>query len=268
VGTAPFAVPSLKALKAVGLDVAVVITQPDRPGHRLKVTPSAVKVAAKELGLRVEQPEQIRDPSVVAMLLALAPDLVVVVAYGQIIPRAILAIPGQGAVNVHASLLPKHRGAAPIAGAILAGDAETGVTIMKMDEQLDHGPILAVRSTRIDAGEDAAALTKRLADMGAELLVETVTKLGEIMPVGQDHAKATYAPKLSREMGELDWKLPAEEIERKVRAFQPWPGVTLPAPGGRMKILKGHIEGSRYVPEMVQMAGKRPQPYIEVDADD
>ena len=231
------------------------------------MTPPAVKVAAKELGLRVEQPERIGDQVVIDLLRSVAPDLVVVVAYGQIIPRAILEIPAKGAINVHASLLPNHRGAAPIAGAILAGEVETGVTIMKMDERLDHGPILATRSTEIKTGEDAQALTERLAETGAWLLVDTVKKLGEIAPVEQDHAKATYATKLSREMGELDWKLPADEIDRKVRAFQPWPGVTLPAPGGRMKILKGHIDGSRYVPDLVQMPGKRPQPYVEVDAD-
>lgn len=233
----------------------------------MKMTPPAVKVAATELGFRVEQPERIGDPVVIDLLRRVAPDLMVVVAYGQIIPRAILEIPRKGVTNVHASLLPKHRGAAPIAGAILAGEVETGVTIMKMDEKLDHGPILATRSTEIKTGEDAPTLTKRLAEIGAELLVDTIKKLGEIAPVEQDHAKATYAPKLSREMGELNWKLPAEEIDHKVRAFQPWPGVTLPAPGGRMKILRGHIDGSRYVPELVQMPGKRPQPYVEVDAD-
>lgn len=231
------------------------------------MTPPAVKVAAEELGLRLEQPERIGVQVVIDLLRDVAPDLIVVVAYGQIIPRSILEIPRKGAINVHASLLPKHRGAAPIAGAILAGDGETGVTIMKMDEKLDHGPILATRSTEIKTGEDAPALTARLTEIGAELLVDTVKTLGENAPVEQDHAKATHAPKLSREMGELDWKLPAEEIDRKVRAFQPWPGVTLPAPGGRMKILKGHIDGSRYVPELVQMPGKRPQPYVEVDAD-
>ena len=232
----------------------------------MKMTPPAVKVAATELGFRVEQPERIGDPVVIDLLRRVAPDLMVVVAYGQIIPRAILEIPRKGVTNVHASLLPKHRGAAPIAGAILAGEVETGVTIMKMDEKLDHGPILATRSTEIKTGEDAPTLTKRLAEIGAELLVDTIKKLGEIAPVEQDHAKATYAPKLSREMGELNWKLPAEEIDHKVRAFQPWPGVTLPAPGGRMKILRGHIDGSRYVPELVQMPGKRPQPYVDADA--
>ena len=233
----------------------------------MKMTAPAVKKAADELGLRVEQPERIGDRSMVAMLREIGPDAIVVVAYGQIVPRAILDIPRDGAINVHPSLLPKHRGAAPIAGAILAGDTETGVTIMKMDEQLDHGPVLLTLATPIGDGEDAPALTQRLAAMGGELLVEALNKLRGMGPVEQDHSKATYAQKLRREMGELGWELPAVEIDRRVRAFQPWPGVTLPAPGGRIKILKGHVEGSRYVPELVQTPGKRPHPYVGVDAD-
>jgi len=233
----------------------------------MKVTPPPVKIAAQELGLQVLQPEKIRDSAVVSRLRELHPDLMVVVAYGQIIPPDVLSIPAKGVVNVHASLLPRHRGAAPVAGAILAGDRETGVTIMRMDEQLDHGPILAMRATPIGSGEDAAALTRRLAEMGAELLAETLDRLDEIQPAEQDHAMATTAPRLRRVDGELDWGLDAEEIDRRVRGLQPWPGVTLPTSRGRVKVLSGHVEGDRYVPDMVQLPGKRPAPAKQVLGD-
>jgi methionyl-tRNA formyltransferase len=245
----------------------LVITQPDRPGNRMKVTPSPVKVAAQELGLPVYQPEKIRDPDVVERLRSLAPDVMVVVAYGQIIPAGVLSIPAKGVVNVHASLLPRHRGAAPVAGAILAGDRETGVTIMRMDEQLDHGPVLATRETAIGSREDAPALTARLAEMGAELLVETLGRLDEIEPRIQDHERATVAPRLRREDGELDWGLGADEIDRRVRALQPWPGATLPTSRGRVKVLSGHVEGDRYVPDVVQAPGKKPAPAKQVLSD-
>jgi methionyl-tRNA formyltransferase len=233
----------------------------------MKLTPPPVKVAAQELGLDVYQPERIRDPEVVAKLHGVAPDLLVVVAYGQIIPRSVLSIPRLGAINVHASLLPRHRGAAPIARALLAGDAETGVTIMRMDEQLDHGPILAMQATRIGAREDAVALSSRLAQMGADLLVETLARLDEVVDVEQEHEKATGAPRLSREEGELDWSLGAMEIDRRVRAFQPWPGVTLPTKRGRIKVLSGHVEDDRYVPDIVQLPGKKPAPAKQVLGD-
>jgi len=233
----------------------------------MKVTPPPVKVAARELALPVYQPEKIRDPESVERLRALAPDFLVVVAYGQILPGSVLAIPRLGAVNVHASLLPRWRGAAPVARAILAGDRETGVTIMKMDEQLDHGPVLGVRATPIGAGEDAVALTSRLADMGAELLADTLASFDELSVVGQDHKQATVAPKLSREEGELSWDAGANEIDRRVRALQPWPGVTLPTPRGRVKVLKGHVEGDRYVPDVIQLPGKKPAPAKQVLGD-
>jgi methionyl-tRNA formyltransferase len=191
----------------------------------------------------------------------------VVVAYGQIIPPSVLSIPKHGGVNVHASLLPRHRGAAPVARAILAGDVETGVTIMRMDEQLDHGPILAMRATAIAAGEDAVALTARLAEMGAQLLVETVDRIDGIKELEQDHARATVAPRLSRDDGELEWSVGASEIDRRVRALQPWPGVTLPTKRGRVKVLRGHIEGERYVPDVVQLPGKKPAPAKQVLGD-
>lgn len=259
--------PSLEALHAAGHDIRLVITQPTRPGHRMKATPPPIKVAADALSLEVLQPARIRAPEMVERLRELAPDLMVVVAYGQIIPAEVLAIPKRGAVNVHASLLPRHRGAAPIAYAILSGDAETGVTIMRMDEQLDHGPVLAVRRTAIGEGEDAAALTARLALMGAELLVETVGRLDEIKAVEQEHAGATIAPRLRREDGELEWSMDAQEIDRRVRALQPWPGATLPTNRGRVKVLSGHVEGDRYVPDVAQLPGRRPAPAKQVIGD-
>jgi methionyl-tRNA formyltransferase len=257
-------VPSLRALHAAGHEIQLVITQPDRPGHRMKLTSPPVKIAALELGLEVYQPDRIRDLEVGERLQRLQPDLLVVVAYGQIIPASVLSIPRHGAVNVHASLLPRHRGAAPVAHAILAGDGETGVTIMRMDEQLDHGPVLATRTTPVGAREDAVVLTSRLAVMGAELLVETLARLEQVTPVEQDHARATLAPRLRREDGDADWSMEAEELDRRVRALQPWPGVTLPTPRGRVKVLSGHVEGGTFVPDVVQVPGKKPAPAKQV----
>ena len=242
-----------------------MITQPDRPAHRgMKLSPSPVKVAAQELGLPVYQPEKIREPEAVERIRSLAPDLLVVVAYGQIIPRSVLEIPRLGVVNVHASLLPRWRGAAPIARAILAGDAETGVTIMKMDEQLDHGPVLAAQTTPIGDREDAVELTSRLAAMGASLLVATVERFDSLDAVEQDHSQATVAPKLNKDEGELELTMDAREIDRRVRGLQPWPGATLPTARGRVKVLRGHVYADRYVPDVVQLPGKKPAPAKQV----
>jgi methionyl-tRNA formyltransferase len=261
-------VPSLRALQSAGHEIELVITQPDRPaGRGLTVSPSPVKEAARELGLEVYQPEHIRDAEAVERLRRLSPDLLVVVAYGQIVPPSVLAIPKFGALNVHASLLPRHRGAAPVAHAILAGDLETGVTIMRMDEQLDHGPLVAVQATEIGVREDAVGLTARLAEMGAALLVATLESLDEIKAVEQQHDRATLAPRLRKEDGELEWGIGAQEIDRRVRALQPWPGVTLPTKRGRVKVLSGHVEGDRYVPDVVQVPGKKPAPAKQVLGD-
>jgi methionyl-tRNA formyltransferase len=151
-----------------------------------------------------------------------------------------------------------------VAHAILSGDIQTGVTIMRMDEKLDHGPILAMRATAIEAGEDAAALTSRLAGLGAALLLETLNRIDEVEAVEQEHARATIARRLSREDGELEWNMGASEIDRRVRALQPWPGVTLPTKKGRIKVLKGHVEGDRYVLDVVQLPGKKPAPAKQV----
>jgi methionyl-tRNA formyltransferase len=273
-------VPSLEALVRAGHDVALVVTQPDRPGHRLRMTPPAVKVSAEALRLPVIQPEKIR--AAVAEIESVQPEVLVVAAYGQIVPRQILDAPARGPINVHGSLLPRWRGAAPVAHAILAGDRVTGVTIMRMDEQLDHGPVLSRRETEIGPHEDAEALTARLASLGADLLVETLAGLDGIEPQPQDDSQATLAPKLQRSDGELDWNLRAEEIDRRVRALKPWPGVTLPLGGKRVKVLAGrqatgHGEAGRvlqvdrdgvevacgegsYLLVTVQLPGSRPVP--------
>lgn len=230
----------------------------------MKLTEPPVKVAARELDLAIYQPEKIRDPEAIERIRRLAPELLVVVAYGQIIPKSLLEIPKHGAINVHASLLPRWRGAAPIAHAILSGDTETGVTIMRMDEQLDHGPVLTAVPVAIGESEDAAELTQRLAQLGAEVLVRTIEKLEAITPSEQDHARATFASRLKREDGELDWDMGAQEIDRRVRALQPWPGATLPTSRGRVKVLKGHVEDDRYVPDVVQLPGKKPAPAKQV----
>lgn len=248
--------PSLIALERAGHPVELVATQPDRPGHRLRMTPPPVKVAAEELGLPVFQPEGIRAAESIARLGQVAPELIVVVAYGQIIPTALLQTPPRGVVNVHASLLPRWRGAAPVAHAILAGDRSTGVTIMQMDEQLDHGPILTARETEIGEREDAAVLTQRLAELGAGLLVDTLARLDEVEPREQDHSAATLAPRLRREDGDLDWTLPAEAIDHRVRAFQPWPGVTLPLAGTRVKVLRGRPGAGSGEPGRVLRSGR------------
>jgi len=227
-GTAELACPSLLALaSSPDFEVAAVVTQPDRPkGRSLQLQPSPVKAAALGLGLRVLQPERARDQAFVAAISELRPSLGVVVAYGQILPKALLEIPAHGFVNVHTSLLPKYRGAAPIQQAILNDDAETGVTIMKIDEGLDTGDILVQQATPIHASDNAQTLHDRLAQTGAALLLPTVTDLveGRITPRRQPETGACYARKITKEDGRIDWSLPARAIWNRVRAFTPWPG--------------------------------------------
>lgn len=224
-GTPEFAVPSLEALVAAGHEVMAVYTQPDRPkGRGQKEAMPPVKEAALRLGLPVRQPLKIRAPEVITELAALRPEAMVVVGYGQIIPQAILDIPPLGIFNVHASLLPKYRGAAPIQWAIANGETRTGVAIMKIDAGLDTGDVLAERATDIGPEETAPELSSRLAQAGATLLVETLERLGEITPRPQDPAQATWAPVITREDGRIDWARPARETIDRLRAFTPWPG--------------------------------------------
>ncbi len=234
-GTAELACPSLAALAASpDFAVAAVVTQPDRPkGRALQLQPSPVKRLALDHGLTVLQPERARDPAFVAAVRELQPALGVVVAYGQILPGALLEIPPHGLVNVHASLLPKYRGAAPIQWAILHDEPETGVTIMKIDEGLDTGDILAQHSTPIRANDNAQTLHDRLAQMGAALLLPTIADFvqGRATPRKQPEAGASYARKITKEDGRISWSLPARAIWNQVRAFTPWPGAYTLRPG-------------------------------------
>jgi methionyl-tRNA formyltransferase len=226
-GTPPFAVATLEALVRHGDTVALVITQPDRPaGRGRKLTPSAVKQHAAELGLPVYQPEKIRAPEALERLREIAPEIIVVVGYGQIIPQTIIDLPRYGIVNVHSSLLPKYRGAAPMNWAIANGETTTGVTTMRIEKRLDAGDMLLKRETAIGTAETAPQLAERLAPMGAALLIETLEGLaaGTITPEKQDEAEATYAPILKREDGWIDWERPASEIFNRIRGFDPWPG--------------------------------------------
>jgi methionyl-tRNA formyltransferase len=247
-GTAELACASLRALAAdPEFKVVGVVTQPDKPrGRDMRLQPSAVKAAAVELGIAVLQPKRAQEEGFIQEIRELAPDLNVVVAYGQILPQALLDVPKHGSVNVHTSLLPRHRGAAPIQWAILEGDAETGVTIMKMDAGLDTGPILTERRTTIEEKDTGESLHDRLAMMGAELLVETIPDWvnGKIVPRAQAEG-ATYARKIEKADGLIDWTEPAAQISRKVRAFTPWPGAYtfLEMNGQRrmIKILSGSV---------------------------
>ncbi len=237
-GTPPFAVPTLQAL-ARRHDVALVVTQPDRPaGRGQKLMPPPVKVTAKELGLPVYQPQKIREPEALERLREIAPDFIVVVGYGQIIPQTIIDLPGYNIVNVHSSLLPKYRGAAPINWAVANGETTTGVTTMLIEKRLDAGDILLRRETAIGPAETAPELAQRLAPMGAELLIETIEGLaaGSISPRKQEEAEASYAPILKREDGWIEWQRPAADIFNRIRGFDPWPGAYTDFRGKRLHI--------------------------------
>ncbi len=284
-GSPEFALPTLEAL-ARHYPVVGVVTQPDRPagrGKRLQAPP--VKTRAEALGLPVMQPRRLSDPQAMATLRAWAPDLIVVAAFGQILKPEVLQLPRYGCINVHASLLPRWRGAAPIQYALLHGDAQTGVTIMLMDEGLDTGPILSQRATTILADDTALSLSQRLARLGAELLLDTLPPYleGELRPRPQDDSLATYAPRLKRADGALDFQRSAAYLARQVRAFYPWPGTFLPWRGQRLKVLAAHADdeapnpgpGVRFayrgwpavgtaagvlILDRVQPPGKRPMP--------
>ncbi len=225
-GTPQFAVPSLEALLASGHEVVAVYTQPDRPagrGRRLQASP--VKQLAQARRIPVHQPPSLKDPEAVEAFVRLRPDLLVVAAYGLILPGEVLETPSLGAINVHASLLPRWRGAAPIQRAILAGDPETGITIMQMIERLDAGPMLLRKATPIGPRETAGELHDRLARLGGMALTEILPRIaaGTVSPEPQDESRATYAPKITKAEARLDWRRPAWELERAVRAFDPWP---------------------------------------------
>ena len=225
-GTPEFAAQHLQALLDAGREVVAVYTQPDRPaGRGQKLMPSPVKQLALQHGIAVYQPQTLRDPAAQAELAALRPDLMVVVAYGLILPQVVLDTPRLGCINSHASLLPRWRGAAPIQRAIEAGDASSGVTVMQMEAGLDTGPMLLKVTTTITAEDTGSSLHDRLAQLGSAAVVEAVTKLaaGELRGEVQDDSLATYAHKLNKDEARLDWSRPAVELERLVRAFNPWP---------------------------------------------
>lgn len=242
-GSPDFALPSLRSL-ARNYEVVGVVTQPDRAsgrGRELKAPP--VKSLALELNIPVIQPQKLREPEAMEQLQKWNPDLIVVAAFGQILRKEVLDLPKYGCVNVHASLLPRWRGAAPINAAVLAGDEETGVTIMKMDVGLDTGPILAMKKTRIDPDDTAGSLFETLSTLGADLLIETLPDYlsGKLTPQPQPEEGSTYAPMLKKEDGHLDFSHSAMELERRVRAMNPWPGAWFEWNGNLLKVMKATV---------------------------
>ncbi len=224
-GSPASALPSLRKLVASAHEVTLVVSQPDRAsGRGRRETPCPVKTFALERGLPVYQPEKIRkDPSALEKLREARPDLIVVVAFGQIMPAPVIYLPPHHSLNVHFSLLPRYRGASPVQWAILNGETLTGITIFELDEKMDEGPVLARQEVVIALGEKSFELEARLAEIGAELLMKTLDGLGRIQPVPQDHALASYAPKIKKEDGRIDWKADAAAVDRRVRAFAGWP---------------------------------------------
>jgi methionyl-tRNA formyltransferase len=283
-GSPDFAIPTLRALAQNYLLVGVV-TQPDRASGRGRtLTPSPIKRVAQEMGLPIIQPERLRQPEAIAQLQEWKPDLIVVAAFGQILRSAALNLPHYGCVNVHASLLPRWRGAAPIQAALLNGDTQTGITIMQMDAGMDTGPILSQSVLSILPGENAGKLNERLSTLGAELLIDTLPAYlnGNLRPQPQDDSGVTYAPMLKKEDGKLDLQQTAETLQRSVLAYNPWPGAYVSWQGQPFKILSAHTvedidaqpgETTIYrglpalgtgqgllVLDVVQPAGKKPMP--------
>jgi methionyl-tRNA formyltransferase len=256
-GTPDFAAAALDALHRAGHSIALVLTQPDRPaGRGLQPTPSAVKRLAQALELPVRQPLSLKEPEIQRELAALDADAMIVAAYGLIVPQAVLELPRLGCINIHASLLPRWRGAAPIQRAILAGDQKTGISIMQMDAGLDTGPVLLEEATDITHDDTAQTLHDRLAAIGARLVVDALER--ERTPVPQDSSRATYAAKLDKREATIDWKEPAQVIARKVRAFNPVPGASTTYGGAALKLWhaqpREHVGDS--VPGTIIGAGK------------
>lgn len=240
-GTPGFAVPTLAALAEAGHTIAAAYTQPPRPaGRGKKLQPSPVQVEAEIRGIAVRSPASLKNAGAQAEFTALDPDIAVVAAYGLILPQAVLDTPRYGCLNVHASILPHWRGAAPIQRAILAGDPVTGITIMQMEAGLDTGPMLATARTSVE-GKTTGELTEELAEIGAQLMVGTLIDLPRLHPVAQDASEASYAPKIDKTEAKIDFAQPAETIERQVRAFAPFPGAWFELDGERIKVLKSEI---------------------------
>jgi len=261
-GSPDFSLPTLRLL-ANAYQVVGVVTQPDRAsGRGRELKPPPVKLLAQELNIPVIQPEKLRQPETMEQLRLWNPDLIVVAAFGQILKKDVLYLPRFGCINVHASLLPRWRGAAPINAAILHGDEETGVTIMKMDVGLDTGPILTQRSIPLTREDTAGSVFEKLSHLGADLLIETLPNYlsGKLEPVSQPEAGMTYAPMLKKEEGQLDFTHPADELERRVRAFNPWPGAFMDFDGTLLKVHRAHVESGNA--EAGQRLVYRDQPAI------
>ena len=255
-GTPDFAVPSLQALIDAGHEVCAVYTQPDKPqGRKQILTPPPVKTLALEHNIPVFQPQTLKNEDEQAQLRALAPEVIIVVAYGKLLPKAVLDIPPRGCINVHGSLLPRWRGAAPIQWAVIAGDKTAGVTTMRMAEGLDTGDMLLKYETPIGARETAGELFDRLAQAGAALLVETLDRLDDITPVPQEDSQSCYAHMLDKEMAVIDWAKPAHEIDCLIRGLSPWPVALTTLDGARLKV---------YAAQPVSGAG-RPGEVLESD---
>ncbi|HEV8643591.1 MAG TPA: methionyl-tRNA formyltransferase [Methylomirabilota bacterium] len=247
-GTPEFALPTLDALLRRH-EVVAVVTQPDRPAHRgQRLTPPPVKVRATAAGLPVLQPARLREPEWPARLREFAPEVAVVVAFGQILPKAVLEVPARGSINVHASLLPRYRGAAPVARAIMRGETVTGITTFQMDEGMDTGPIL-LQSEPVPIGpeETAGELAARLSALGADILIETLARLDSITPVPQPREGGPPAPRLKRSDGYLDWDRPARELVNVIRGCNPWPGALTTSGAGRLTVWRATVVGSGHL---------------------
>ena len=260
-GSPEFAVPSLRALCEAGYPVVLAVTQPDKPaGRGGKLQKPPVKVAAEELGIPVFQPDTLRDEGVRARLAAAEADIFVVAAYGKILPQAVLDLPRRGCVNVHASLLPKWRGPSPISAAILAGDRETGVSIMELVRKMDAGPVISRRAMDIEAEDTTGTLETKLAALGAEELVRVLPGWfdGELVPEPQDEESATYCHILTKQDGWLKAAMTAAEAARAVRAFNPWPSAYVEMDGERLAVWAAHAAEGSDAPGMVRVVRKRP----------
>jgi len=250
-GTPEFAVPSLRALVDSGDEVVAVVTQPDKPkGRGLEVAPPPTKVLAERHGIPVLQPAKIKTEEFFNELKKFNPDLICVAAYGKILPKNILDLPHYGCINVHASLLPKYRGAAPINWAIIRGEKVTGITTMKMDEGMDTGDMLLKKEIPIEDEDTGETLSEKLSEIGARLLIETIRLLkeGQLNPIPQDHSQANYAPMLKKEDGKIDWQKSAEEIRNLIRGALPWPSAYTNLEGKLLKIYKVRLAGGEGKP--------------------
>lgn len=258
-GSPEFAAIILERLVGAEINIVGVVTQPDKPvGRKQVVTPPAVKVVAESHGIDVFQPSTLKNPEAQKRIREFKPDLCVVASYGKILPKAVLEIALYGCINVHGSLLPKYRGATPIPAAILAGEDQTGVTIMMMDEGLDTGAMLSQSSFPIMPDETTGSLTKKMADVGGTLLIETLPAFlnGEIEPEEQDETLVTMTRMMKKSAGKIDWSKTPEEIERHIRAMDPWPGAFTNWNGMRLLIKKAHLEGGTLIIDRIQPAGK------------